>query len=181
MWLIFIIIGLPSCEERHFLEFEKVWSKTRRVNPRPVTLLMTLVDTLQEAEQLCMRWKLSNIERNLGYFIVSKRYFNIDDQLKPYQDMIVSVSNLKNTDIRQHVQELLYYEGKLKASEEISQWTVPTFPITGKDLKDNGIKPGPEMGKILAKLKELWMESDFMLSKANLLIELKNISYSVKK
>lgn len=175
-------IALPACEEKHFTEFEKVWTDTRGVQPHPVSLLVTLVDTANQAEQLAIKWKLSTNEKNLACFIASHRYQTVAERidsseavfkhasLKYYQDILVRKCNPKNTVlIKDQVRELLHYEGKTTESELIAKWTVPKFPITGADLKKKGVKQGPDMGRILNKLKDLWIESYYTLTKDYLL------------
>ncbi len=46
---------------------------------------------------------------------------------------------------------------------------LPVFPVKGQDLLQIGFSTGPDVGKILKKLEELWIESDFCLSKSALL------------
>ncbi len=48
-----------------------------------------------------------------------------------------------------------------KALEIIQNWDVPDFPLTGNDLIERGIKPGPDMGKILAEIENWWIAEDF--------------------
>jgi tRNA nucleotidyltransferase/poly(A) polymerase len=48
-------------------------------------------------------------------------------------------------------------------------WQRPTFPVGGKDLVARGLEPGPEVGKRLRELEQLWVESGFKLGKAELL------------
>jgi poly(A) polymerase len=43
------------------------------------------------------------------------------------------------------------------------------FPVGGKDLISLGIKPGPNMGVILQRLKTAWFKSRFTLNKFDLL------------
>ncbi|MBL4639229.1 MAG: CCA tRNA nucleotidyltransferase [Kordiimonadaceae bacterium] len=52
----------------------------------------------------------------------------------------------------------------------IADWTVPQFPIQGKDLLALGHSAGPGMGAALKKLEGGWVESDFSLSKQQLLM-----------
>ena len=148
--------------------FERVWSNARHVKISAITILVTLLKDVKEVEQFCTKWKLSNCERNLACFIVSHR-FNEDlatDTLKPYQDLLVNLSNPKNIElIRENVRQLLYYHAKFTESEELDEWKIPKFPVTGGDLKELGIKPGPDFGKILGKLKTAWIESNFTLTK----------------
>ena len=46
---------------------------------------------------------------------------------------------------------------------------VPDFPVSGHDLMDLGMKPGPQLGKELARLERAWVESGFALDKPALL------------
>jgi poly(A) polymerase len=46
-------------------------------------------------------------------------------------------------------------------SRFIAGWTEPHFPLSGADLSAVGIKPGPEMGAILAELERWWVAADF--------------------
>ncbi len=48
-------------------------------------------------------------------------------------------------------------------------YEIPKFPVQGADLKKRGVKPGVEMGKILDDFEARWVESDFLLSKEDLL------------
>ncbi len=48
-------------------------------------------------------------------------------------------------------------------------WTPPAFPVSGDDLKAAGIAPGPAIGEALARLEEIWIESDFTLGRDDLL------------
>jgi len=52
---------------------------------------------------------------------------------------------------------------------QIGSWQPPLFPLHGRDLMMQGYKSGPELGKILKKLEKDWIESDFCLTKAQLL------------
>lgn len=51
----------------------------------------------------------------------------------------------------------------------LESWTPPRFPVGGRDLREAGIPSGPELGRRLAELEKRWIESDFTLSKAQLL------------
>jgi len=47
-------------------------------------------------------------------------------------------------------------------------WAIPLFPLTGQDLINAGVDPGPSMGESLRRLEELWIESDLSLGKDQL-------------
>ncbi len=40
-------------------------------------------------------------------------------------------------------------------------WQRPAFPITGADLKAAGMRPGPQMGRLLEDLENWWIAEDF--------------------
>ena len=48
-------------------------------------------------------------------------------------------------------------------------WRRPVFPVGGKDLVAKGLEAGPEVGKRLKALEQLWAESGFTLSREELL------------
>jgi poly(A) polymerase len=50
------------------------------------------------------------------------------------------------------------YSRLLKYAEK---WTAPKFPLKGADLQGIGMPAGPEMGKLLKRLEEEWVEADF--------------------
>ncbi len=60
-------------------------------------------------------------------------------------------------------------ERLMEAARELGRLPDPTMPVNGKDLLASGIKAGPEVGKTLARLEALWIESGFSLSKDELL------------
>jgi poly(A) polymerase len=42
-----------------------------------------------------------------------------------------------------------------------STWEQPVFPLTGHDLMAFGLKPGPELGRTLKRLEDIWIERGF--------------------
>ncbi|MEP9389540.1 CCA tRNA nucleotidyltransferase [Mesorhizobium sp. KR9-304] len=58
------------------------------------------------------------------------------------------------------------YSRLLKFAEK---WTTPTFPLKGADLQALGMPAGPDMGKLLKRLEEEWVESGFGLDSGALL------------
>jgi poly(A) polymerase len=52
------------------------------------------------------------------------------------------------------------------------QWTIPCFPLTGKDLLAHGLEPGPVLGRELGRLEDWWIASDFSADKESLLRKL---------
>jgi len=168
-------IGLPVYSEESMQELTRAWNE-QKIHPlQPETLLCSLVKTAEEAEELAKRWKLSNAEKALGKFTTEHRQPKAHEHvLKPYQDMIVSSPNTQGKNlVKNHIVELLHYQGRHDRAQEIKAWCIPEFPITGGHLKKLGVKPGPEFGKMLGKLKEVWKDSYFTASEADLLEKVK--------
>lgn len=140
-------------------------------------MLFSLVNDASQAELLAKNWKLSNSEKALGKFIVTYRDpITHENPLKPYQDMLVCVSTSRSLKIvREHVTELLHYQGQHVMAGQLAAWVPPEFPITGKHLKEAGVTPGPEFGRVLNQVKEAWKESYYKLTKDDLLEKLKQI------
>jgi len=57
-----------------------------------------------------------------------------------------------------------------ETARALAALAVPDFPISGRDLADLGMAPGPAMGRELARLERAWIESGFALGKRDLLL-----------
>lgn len=130
----------------------------------PVSLLVTLMRSEDEAEKMSRNWKLSNAERKLGIFVVRQRENCYGGSpLKYYQDLLVDGNP------KAHVLELLRYCGRVKESVELDIWKIPVCPVNGHDLLEAGVINGPLFGRTLRDIKNKWKESYFTLSKEELL------------
>ena len=49
---------------------------------------------------------------------------------------------------------------------------IPPFPLTGQDLIDQGVPPGPDLGQHLKQLEDWWLENDLQPNRAATLQEL---------
>lgn len=47
-------------------------------------------------------------------------------------------------------------------------WQLPVFPIKGADLTNLGFAPGPQLGRILHQLEKKWVNSQFRLTRSDL-------------
>ena len=164
-------IGLPDVCPAKLDKFKEVWERMKNYTPQAVTLLVSLVDDVESIDFLAKKLKLSNAEKQFGTFIATHRQLrdHAEFPLKPYQDILVSYPTKRGEQIRRQVIELLHYKGKPELVKDIAEWQLPEFPVNGNDLKRYNIKPGPTFGKVLNRLKELWKESYFKLSKQELL------------
>ena len=124
-----------------------------------LSALATMVDDLDTFLNV---WKLSKAETQKVCDLVVNRFVVWDtetvEDLLAFEEFPLStlVSMLKLAD----KPSLAKYARKFK---------VPVFPVSGQDLLDSGMKPGPEVGKQLEKLKDAWAESRFTLTKEQLM------------
>lgn len=59
--------------------------------------------------------------------------------------------------------------GKQVIVQQLEQMEVPRFPLSGSDLLQRGMKPGPQIGAELDRLEKKWIQSDFKLERDALL------------
>lgn len=57
--------------------------------------------------------------------------------------------------------------------DEASGWQRPVLPVTGEDLLERGMPEGPSVGAGLRKLETYWIDSDFTLTRDDLLSKIK--------
>ena len=162
------MLGLPiSCDLK---ELERVWTCRKRVDheegvSEPVSLLVSMIHSTTEFNDVAATLKLSNKERNLGLFISDRRETAIleNTSMRYFQDLLVDK-------VKHHwVLELVGYCNKMDYLSALRHWEVPVIPVTGRDLMAAGIQSGPRMGLVLQSLKAKWMDSGFVMSKEQLL------------
>lgn len=102
------------------------------------------------------RLRLSNIEVNMVEAILLHRdtNFSTDDWKRRIVLDKIPPSILINVAIFNEVENDIIM--KVKA------WETPHFPISGQDLIDRGMQPGPALGEVLRKLRGMWFEGGFV-------------------
>lgn len=60
-------------------------------------------------------------------------------------------------------------EGWLQLLRLPERWTIPKIPVHGRDVMEQGIPAGPQVGELLQRLEDWWIASDFKPDKAELL------------
>lgn len=152
-------------------ELDKVWkgmkSHDEEVGPlKPASLLATLTPTCKEFTKLASTWKLGNKERNLGTFISMHRDAGYDPStnIQYFQDLLVEKVELD------WVLELLRYcNWPEEGVAMLREWEVPMCPVRGLDMQGAGVPGGPRMGVVLKRLRTLWKESGYLLTKDELM------------
>ena len=148
-------------------ELSKVWKRSRTLLVHPVTLLTSLLDTVDTTWSLMQRWRFSNHETRLAKFVTTHRGKAKDPTttIKYFKDLLVDHKPLEL------VTEVLHYAGHGEMAKELQQWHIPSCPVNGGHLKKVGISPGPQFGRILKELTERWKESYFTLTEEELIQE----------
>ncbi|KAL0106527.1 hypothetical protein PUN28_016314 [Cardiocondyla obscurior] len=168
-------IGLP--EEPDVENFQKVYERmqSNNVTLKPISLIASMLKNNHEVLKLHERLKLSNFDRDLGFFLVQHREQEPCEQvLKPYQKLIL-LQQAKSYDIlRDYAKELLKYQGAIQLLDELERWTIPKFPVSGSMLINN-VSKQKMIGSILLELKKIWIDADFKLTSEQLMDYVPNI------
>ncbi|XP_060527759.1 CCA tRNA nucleotidyltransferase 1, mitochondrial isoform X2 [Cylas formicarius] len=166
-------IGLPN--KPNVDELKRVWSRSGHLHLHSITLLSSLLNTIEDAATLNARLKLSAFDRDLAIFIVEHRLPKLHSKpLLPYQQLVVK-SKLKPSVIKNYVKEVLKYNNSSYLNE-FESWNIPKFPISGAMLKNEGVESGRLMGFVMQELKNRWADSDFSISVEELLKYIPEVS-----
>ncbi|KAJ6668258.1 hypothetical protein lerEdw1_015635 [Lerista edwardsae] len=162
-------IGLPL--NGSLKEFDTVCKNVQNLFPQPMTVLTSLLKVPDDILKLDLRLKISKDEKNLGLFLLKHRRDLVKatdaaEPLKPYQDFVI---DSKEHDTISRICELLKYQGEEHLLKEMQQWSIPTFPISGHDIRKMGISSGKEIGILLQQLRDRWKKSDYQMDKEELL------------
>ncbi|KAL4655997.1 CCA tRNA nucleotidyltransferase 1, mitochondrial isoform X1 [Arapaima gigas] len=162
-------MGLPL--DGNVEEVKRVWQLARTWSPKPMTILSGLFRSCDDVEKLDLRLKISKEEKNMGLFLVKYRRDLVNapdelDALRPYKDFIIDSREL---DAQAKVCELLKYQGEEQLLEEMRNWCVPRFPVSGHDLRKMGINSGKEIGSQLQSLRDMWKRSRYRMTREELL------------
>jgi tRNA nucleotidyltransferase/poly(A) polymerase len=124
-------------------------------------VLGAMVSGEWQAAEIAAAWKLSSEEttdavlaaRTLADFTEDEHYWL--SKAVDMQDPIKLVPSLRMN--------------RLKEAADAIEAGVPEFPLMGRDLIAAGMKPGPDLGRTLAELRQEWKDSRFAMDKDALL------------
>ncbi len=140
------------------------------VPPDPLLRLMLWSAGRCDSAALAARWRLSNQERDRLQVAYQAPFSEKLDEAEAKQHL------RREGEIHfrdrmwhwwaTHPQEAQKAQTLLTLPE---RWSIPVFPVSGKDLLALGMKPGEAMGKMLQELEAKWEASDYTLEKDTLL------------
>lgn len=167
------IINLPS----ELIKTIEKYQKNNISNPQyEILIAFSLLQNphpKQELPRLKKHLALSNKETNAINIIISHHNQLPDLLLTPIQ-----IKKLLLTHGRKDFLLLYQYQIFISSANisnynsitfQITNLTIPQFPITGKDLLDLNIKEGQPLGQKLNSLRTKWINSNFSLNKTKLL------------
>lgn len=140
-------------------------------HPHPLLRLALMLPDAQAAGAVAERWRLSKHDRDLLLLLVEHPYA---DWPQPDEAIIRVARKLAPETYRL----LLWRNGtKLKIEnamikQKIAQYEaleMPVFPVTGGDLIAAGMPSGRELGARLRALEEKWEQSEYQMTKEELL------------
>jgi tRNA nucleotidyltransferase/poly(A) polymerase len=130
------------------------------VTTNPVTLMVYM--WRHEIYGVLKNWKASREEIDLAQYLLQP---DRDCKAKnPFREMAVHGVSREWAIEMAALQNLSAMEIAM-----LDAWTVPEFPVTGYDLIKMGMKPGPQYGVVINKLKEIWADSGYTATKEQLL------------
>jgi len=176
-------MGLPDNETGlNLLEMDSVLAraKSNGFQLSHATILASMLHSQDELLTVHARLKMSNMERDTALLILEKRSELGDDlTLQTVKCWWVDSKNKSREAAHKVIQEAIKYAGNHKLLQEFEAETFPWFPVSGTDIKELGLPPGPAYGIMMNKFKEEWKASNFQLGKEQLLDMAPNLTEQV--
>lgn len=140
--------------------------------PSQDALLMLAAMTEKDAASVARRWKLSKAEA--GRLEAATRGSGGESALQIHE-----------------LRRLAWYEGVRAAKDRMTidaarsgadcasnimllqRWIEPVFPVSGRDVLDQGFSAGPHVGDLLRQVEKWWVERDFEPDRDTCLKELR--------
>jgi hypothetical protein len=117
----------------------------------------------QDVENVIASWKMSNAEANQLrwtfeniHLVQTEAEWKADLVRGVPRDWILDLFEVQATNYDTNsAADHLALRGRLR------EWKLPVFPVNGNDIIDRGIKPGPEVGRILTRMREDWIMDNY--------------------
>ena len=130
---------------------------------------------VSQVHNLNNRLKMSNEETKIALFILQHRTDPIGSPPLRYCMDLHNDTAAREPKIKDRISELLKYRGEEELLGEFQRWTPPRFPITGHDLFSRNVPKGPVFSKTLNDLRQMWKESDYQMSKEELVDRIEEV------
>lgn len=146
--------ALPNGDARAFAWFINLHKDDLRALDAPAAVLLaSFMRDEAHVEQVAKALKWRSVERDVVKHIVSYDYAVTTSELMyQYYVMGRKLDLVLSAAVYFDVSDAISQLGRIKSGAMLKR----EFPVSGDDLKALGVKPGPELGVALKKLKEYW-------------------------
>ena len=130
------------------------------------------------AENLAVRLKFSRREKQL-FTLLAKETLMLSELLNRKKQMKIIYrhdkefyrASLLTAAAREHKipEDFWLFYDETESLPEI------VFPLSGKDIIDSGLTDATRVGRVLKELEKIWIDSDFDLTKDQLLVQMDNL------
>lgn len=127
--------------------------------------------------------------QDLDYAGLGQKLILSNAEKKFFKNLMAALNNKDAVIRRKKLRFMIFDKGRAVAQQFLifnhkncpdfqNLWTlaqhfeIPECPVSGDDLKANGYEEGKEMGQALKALKQKWIDSDFALTREELLAQL---------
>ena len=144
------MLFMDSCNQDSIAKSKRISNNT----DNPITIMTPLFANTASFAKFASKLKIPNEYKNIGIFLQQEK----NNPKESYAEDII-IKNLKP----EYVIELSKVIDSNKLYNETTKIiNGPSFPVSGNDLINAGIKPGPELGKTLNALKKEWLTTSLL-------------------
>ncbi len=134
--------------------FHRLIGREQQLHVTPVAVRRLVALLPKDAE------KANQIAKNLK--LSKKMQKAIGERLLPTGGAIRAFAYRTSVDTARDVALLFAEDADLSGClAQLADWQPPVFPITGGDLIERGLKPGPIVAQTLAKIEAVWIAEGF--------------------
>ncbi|MEO1045215.1 MAG: CCA tRNA nucleotidyltransferase [Pseudomonadota bacterium] len=148
---------LPELTDNGFADFARLIGRAQHhgVSVCAMTRLATLLPRQRDAiDRIAARLRLANADRE---WLRQLATITDSDLSEPR-----ALAYRFGRDMALEAELLLAGDNLCqKAVEALHEWYPPAFPVSGRDIIRSGIDSGPDVGKALHRLENVWIEAGF--------------------
>jgi poly(A) polymerase len=145
--------------------------------------LITIINNIsyEILDQIAKKWRFSKKERSLAARFIDSLEFNLQDE----NELRSKIRKFGKEEFYRYLQ-LAMMRKRVSAEEYVklisftSGFEIVDFPLSGDDLIYAGFRKGKRIGIALSKAEKMWEESNYRMTKDDLIREVSMSSYSKK-
>ena len=170
---------MPDAEYIDDLEFfNKISADQSFDNSAIIKMFILYRPNKALAENLAVRLKFSKKEKQL-FVSMAAENIKLEDLLDTKKALRFIYNRSQELGCAKLLalvaQTRLVSDNLWQTYQKIASLSKPVFPLKGKDIFNYGISDPSTVGKILQTLEQIWIDSDFDLTKEQLLVQIENI------